>query len=78
MACYREQPRYFRHHPEPEIGRSLLMEALGTADPYFLDGLLRQLANVGTQGRDVDERGINFLLAVVKGGFVTFAGFTCQ
>ena len=54
-------------HPEPEIGRSLLMEALGTADPYFLDGLLRQLANVGTQGRDVDEGGINFLLAVVKG-----------
>src|SRR2546430_6681965 len=43
------------------------MEALGTADPYFLDGLLGQLANVGTQGRDVDERGINFLLAVVKG-----------
>jgi hypothetical protein len=54
-------------HPEPEIGQLLLMEALGTADPYFLNGLLRQLANVGTQGRDVDERGINFLLAVVKG-----------
>jgi hypothetical protein len=54
-------------HPEPEIGEALLMEALGTADPYFVDGLLGQLANVGTQGRDVDERGINFLLAVVNG-----------
>src|SRR2546430_7811512 len=43
------------------------MEALGTADPYFLDGLLGQLANVGMQGRAVDERGLNFLLAVVKG-----------
>jgi hypothetical protein len=54
-------------HPEPEIGQLLLMEALGTADPYFLDGLLGQLANVGTQGHAVDERGINFMLAVVKG-----------
>jgi hypothetical protein len=54
-------------HPEPEIGQLLLMEALGTTDPCFLNGLLGQLANVGTQGRDVDERGINFLLAVVKG-----------
>jgi hypothetical protein len=54
-------------HPEPEIGQLLLMEALGTADLHFLEGLLGQLANVGTQGRDVDERGINFLLAVIKG-----------
>jgi hypothetical protein len=54
-------------HPERETGQLLLMEALGTTDPYFLDGLLGQLANVGTQGRDVDERGINFMLAMVKG-----------
>jgi hypothetical protein len=54
-------------HPEPEIGQLLLMGALGTTDPCFLNGLLGQLANVDTQGRDVDERGINFLLAVVKG-----------
>jgi hypothetical protein len=54
-------------HPEPEIGQSLLMEARGTADPYFLDGLLGQLANIATQGRAVDERELNFLLAVVKG-----------
>jgi hypothetical protein len=54
-------------HPEPEIGRSLLMEAVGTANPYFLDGLLGQLANATTQGGAVDERGLNFMLAVVKG-----------
>jgi hypothetical protein len=53
-------------HPDPEIGQFLLMD-LGTADPYFLDGLLKQLMNAGTQGRDADERGINFFLAVVKG-----------
>jgi hypothetical protein len=54
-------------HPEPVVGQSLLMEALGTTDPCFFDGILGQLANVGTQGRDLDERGINFMLAVVKG-----------
>ena len=54
-------------HPEPALGQSLLMEALGTAEPDFLDGLLGQLANAGTQGRAVDERGLNFMLAMVKG-----------
>jgi hypothetical protein len=43
------------------------MGALGTIDTDFLDGLLRQLANAGTQGRTVDEGGLNFMLAVVKG-----------
>jgi hypothetical protein len=55
------------HHPDPTTGDLLLMEAIGTADPYFLDGLLRQLANVGTQGRAIDEHGLNFMLAVIKG-----------
>ncbi len=54
-------------HPEHVLGEVLLMEALGTAEPDFLNGLLWQLANAGTQGRAVDERGINFMLAVVKG-----------
>lgn len=54
-------------HPEPGVGEILLMDALGTADPDFLNGLLTQLAKVGTIGRDVDERRLNFMLAVVKG-----------
>jgi hypothetical protein len=54
-------------HPEAGIGHLLLMEALGTSEPDFMDGLLGQLANVGTKGRAVNERGLNFMLAVVKG-----------
>jgi hypothetical protein len=54
-------------HPDLSVGHALLMEALGTTDAYFVNGLLGQLANVGTQGPAVDERGINFMLAVVKG-----------
>ncbi len=54
-------------HSEPALGQALLMEALGTTEPDFLDGLLGQLANAGTQGRVVDERKLNFMVAVVKG-----------
>jgi hypothetical protein len=48
-------------HPEPALGQALLMEAIGTAEPDFLDGLLGQLANAGTKGRVVDEHGLNFI-----------------
>jgi hypothetical protein len=54
-------------HPVEIIGRALLMEALGAADQDFLNGLLQQLANAGSQGREIDERGLNFMLSVVKG-----------
>src|SRR6266436_2445023 len=43
------------------------MEALGTTDLDFLDGILCQLLNVGSRAGKVDERGLNFLLSVVKG-----------
>jgi hypothetical protein len=54
-------------HPDEAIGSALLMEALGTADEDFLHGLLEQLASAGTQGRQIDERGLNFMVSLVKG-----------
>jgi hypothetical protein len=54
-------------HPDAAIGYALLMEALGTADDDFGLGLLRQLANAASQGNQIDEGGINFMLSVVKG-----------
>jgi len=54
-------------HVDEAVGNTLLMESLGTADLDFLNGVLGQLANVGSRGGDVDERGLNFMLAVVKG-----------
>jgi hypothetical protein len=52
-------------HRDKAAGVCLLMEALGTADESFLEGLLQQLAMVAaTEG---DERDLNFLLALVKG-----------
>jgi hypothetical protein len=43
------------------------MEAIGTVSVDFVKGLLGQLANAGSQGCQVDEDGLNFMLSVVKG-----------
>ena len=54
-------------HPDRVVGQMLLMDALGTADIDFFDGLLQQLANAGSQGKKVDEGALNFMLSVVQG-----------
>ena len=38
-------------HAEPSIAHVHLLEALGTRDFDFLDGLLKQLCNVGSHGK---------------------------
>jgi hypothetical protein len=43
------------------------MEAVGTTDFDFINGLLNQLGNAASHGGHVDEDGINFMLSVVKG-----------
>ncbi len=59
--------RFEVDHPNQAVGFALIMNALGTTDPSFLDGLLGQLANAGTHGRNVEEREFNFMLSLVIG-----------
>ena len=54
-------------HPDNALAHVLIMEAIGTADYEFYDVFLSQLSNAGTQGKEPDPRGINFMLSVVKG-----------
>jgi hypothetical protein len=54
-------------HPDLTFGQVLLMEALGTADCEFFAGLLQQLTNSSARGGQIDERLLNFMLAVIKG-----------
>jgi hypothetical protein len=54
-------------HPDNFLARGLLMEALGTVGSDFANGLLRQLINAGSHGREIDEDGLNFMLSVVTG-----------
>ncbi len=44
-----------------------LMQAFATADHDFAYGILTQIANAGSQGKDVDEADVNFMLSVIKG-----------
>ncbi len=54
-------------HPDVKVGITLLMESLGTTDPCFYDGFIEQLVYAGCQGKEVDERDLNFMLAMVRG-----------
>jgi hypothetical protein len=55
------------NHPNPEIAHARLAATLGTRDGDFLSGILKQLCSVGSQGRTIDEEGLNFMLAIVQG-----------
>jgi hypothetical protein len=54
-------------HPEPAIGQLLLMQALGTTETDFIDGIVLQLVKAGNDKHEYDAQGPNFMLAVVKG-----------
>ena len=62
-----EMPKVSPDHPNYAIGYGLLMEALGTGDYDFGQGLIHQLVNAGSQGSEISEAGVNFMLSVVKG-----------
>jgi hypothetical protein len=53
-------------HPDKLVGEALVMEILASADGDFLNGIVSQLANASAHGRDIDERGLNFMLSVIK------------
>jgi len=63
----RGDPQIRFDHPDEQIGRALVMEALASADWDFLDGILNQLGNASAHGQDIDERELNFMLSVIKG-----------
>jgi hypothetical protein len=54
-------------HPNQGIGEALVMEALASAEHDFLYGIMSQLAHASGHGQDIDERGLNFMLSVIKG-----------
>ena len=54
-------------HPDQLVGRALVMDSLASADEDFLNGIKNQLVNASAHGQDIDERGLNFMLSVIKG-----------
>ena len=54
-------------HPDRDIGRALLMRSIGTNDRDFWGGILRQLGDVASDGKQPSETKLNFMLAVMQG-----------
>jgi hypothetical protein len=54
-------------HPDPTLGRKLLMEACGTGSSSFFCGLCEQLGDASEQGSVVNENALNFMLAAIRG-----------
>lgn len=61
-----EKPAIGLDHPDEELAYRLLMESLGTTSFNFVSGLLSQLANAGSKGREIDESELNFMLSVIQ------------
>jgi len=54
-------------HPDPAHGQALLMRALATGDVDFFGELLVQLGKASVHDQKVNERELNFLVAIIKG-----------
>ena len=61
-----DRPTITPAHPDEIIGWALLMDALGTTDMDFFNGLVDQLARATADGAEVNEKGINFMLSIIK------------
>ena len=48
------------------IDYSQAKKVFGSDDPAFIDGFIGQLANIGSQGREIDEKGLAFVSSIVK------------
>jgi hypothetical protein len=53
-------------HPDLAIGTLALMQAIGTTDYDFFDGMMLQIVNV-SKGEGPPEKAVNFMLSVIKG-----------
>ena len=49
-----------------EVDHKKFMEVIGAKDKGFMYGFLEQLINAGTPTRSADDRGLNFMVSVVK------------
>jgi hypothetical protein len=63
----KKAPTIAPDHPDVPLAYALLRESLGTVSVDFGSGLISQLANAGSHGRQIDEDALNFMLSVVTG-----------
>jgi hypothetical protein len=61
------RPQLEVDHQDAVTGMGLLMSALGSCDPDFVNGMVRQLLSLNTYGEEVDLNRVNFMLSLIKG-----------
>lgn len=61
-----EEGKLSLDHPEPFIGQVVMAGALGTGDLRISSGLISQSAQASARDGKIDERRLNFTLAVVQ------------
>jgi hypothetical protein len=54
-------------HPHQGVGILAMMQAIGTTDPDFYDGLMGHLVNASRARNALSQKGANFMLSVVRG-----------
>jgi hypothetical protein len=54
-------------HPDGAFGQLSLLRALGTTSYDFLNGTVRQLAELATLEQKVDQDTLNFILSIING-----------
>ena len=54
-------------HPDPAIAQAVMMQSLGTTSIDFFSGLVGQLGNAGSTGKEMNEDRLNFMLSMVQG-----------
>jgi hypothetical protein len=52
-------------HPDPKVGLTLIAEAINSRSHPFLEGMFSQLSHASARGQNVDEKDLNFMVAVV-------------
>ena len=51
-------------HPNQNAGQAMLMQSMGASNPDFLIGLLAQLGNVGSKGKETSQEGLCYMLSM--------------
>ncbi len=54
-------------HPDLGMGTALVLEAFGTSSLEFMDGIVGELMNASTRGREPEVGKLNYMLSIVSG-----------
>lgn len=67
MKVNEDKLQFSPDHSDLRTGTFLLMDAMGTTNLNFLNGIVSELINASTKGKDPDVEKLNYMLSIVTG-----------